>query len=136
MKFSRHRRGVSQAVSRRPLTAEARDRSQASSCEICGGRSGNGRRSSPSIFGFPLSVQFHQYSIRIFLCLMFLPERQIGEAWEPSKKQHSIGNRGALDITVLSLYRLHFRYLGCPLSTSIYQSAIHIFMFKRTLTET
>jgi hypothetical protein len=38
----------------------------------------------------------HRYSIRIFICALLLPG-QTGEAWEPSTKQCSIGNRGALD---------------------------------------
>jgi hypothetical protein len=29
--------------------------------------------------------------------MMLLPEGQTGEAWEPSKKLFSFGNRGALD---------------------------------------
>jgi len=37
-----------QAVSRRPLTAKARVRSQVSPCEICGARSGSGSDVSPS----------------------------------------------------------------------------------------
>lgn len=32
-----------------------------------------------------------------------LPERQMGEAWEPSKKQRSFENREALDRKVLPL---------------------------------
>jgi len=38
-----------QAVSRRPVTAEVRVRSQVSLCEICGERSGSGTGVSPSI---------------------------------------------------------------------------------------
>jgi hypothetical protein len=49
-----------QAVSRRPLTAEARVRSRVSPCGICGGQSGTGTGFSPSTSVFP--CQF--YSIR------------------------------------------------------------------------
>jgi hypothetical protein len=41
-------RAMAQAVSRRPLTAEARVRSRVSPCEICGGQSGTGTGFSPS----------------------------------------------------------------------------------------
>jgi hypothetical protein len=53
---SLHGRAMAQAVSRRPLTAEARFRSRASSCGICGGQIGTGTvfprvlRSSPVNF--------------------------------------------------------------------------------------
>ena len=43
-------------VSRRPLTVEGRFRSQASSCEICGGQSGNGTDFSQSTSGCPLNI--------------------------------------------------------------------------------
>jgi hypothetical protein len=41
-------RAMAQAVSRRPLTAEARVRSRISPCEICGEQSGTGTGFSPS----------------------------------------------------------------------------------------
>jgi hypothetical protein len=41
-------RAMAQAVSRRPLTAETRVRSQVNPCEICGGQSGTGTGFSPS----------------------------------------------------------------------------------------
>jgi hypothetical protein len=41
-------RAMAQAVSRRPLTAEAWVRSQVSPCEICGGQSDTGTGFSPS----------------------------------------------------------------------------------------
>jgi hypothetical protein len=50
-------RAMAQAVSRRPLTAEARVRSLASPCEICGGQSGNWTGFSPSTSVLP--CQFH-----------------------------------------------------------------------------
>jgi hypothetical protein len=41
-------RAMAQAVSHRPLTAEARVRSRVSPCEICGGQSGTGTGFSQS----------------------------------------------------------------------------------------
>jgi hypothetical protein len=48
---------MAQAVSRRPVTAEARVRSRVSPCEICGGQSGTGTGFPPSTSGLP--CQFH-----------------------------------------------------------------------------
>jgi hypothetical protein len=48
---------MAQGVSRRPLTADSRVRSQVSPCGICGGQSGNGTGFSPSTSVFP--CQFH-----------------------------------------------------------------------------
>jgi hypothetical protein len=53
-------RAMAQAVSRRPLTAEARVRSQFSPCGICSGQSGTGTGFSPEYFSFPLSISFHR----------------------------------------------------------------------------
>jgi hypothetical protein len=47
---------MAQAVSRRPLTTEARIRSPVIPCGICGGQSGTG-------IGFPLLILFHRCSI-------------------------------------------------------------------------
>jgi hypothetical protein len=44
---------MAQAVSRRPLTAEARVRSWVGTCGICGGHSGTGTGFSPSTSVFP-----------------------------------------------------------------------------------
>jgi hypothetical protein len=48
---------MAQAVSRRPLTAEARVRSRVCPCGICGKQSGTGTRFPPSTSVFP--CQFH-----------------------------------------------------------------------------
>jgi hypothetical protein len=48
---------MTQAVSRRPPTAEARVRSRVCPCGICGGQSGTGTGFSPSSSVFPR--QFH-----------------------------------------------------------------------------
>jgi hypothetical protein len=50
-------RAMAEAVSRRPLTAEARVRSPVSPSGICGGQSGTGTGFSPSTSVFP--CQFH-----------------------------------------------------------------------------
>jgi hypothetical protein len=56
-------RAMAEAVSRRPVTAEAWLRSRVSPCAICGGQSGTGTVLSPEYFGFPLSISFHRCSI-------------------------------------------------------------------------
>jgi hypothetical protein len=43
---------MAQAVSRRPLTAEARVRPRVSPCGICGGQSGTGTGFSPRVLTF------------------------------------------------------------------------------------
>jgi hypothetical protein len=48
---------MAQTVSRRPVTAEARNRSRISQCGICGGQSGTGIGFYPSTSVFP--CQFH-----------------------------------------------------------------------------
>jgi hypothetical protein len=115
MTSRRHRRAVSQAIGRRLLTAEAPDQSQGSTCAICDGRrKSHCEKGFCEDFGLLLPVPFHHCFIRIFLSLLPLPGRQTVEAWEPPKTQYFIGNRGALDIKVLSIYSLHFGYLRCP----------------------
>jgi hypothetical protein len=47
---------MAQAVSRRPLTAEARFRSRVSIYGICGGQSGTGTGFPPEDFGFLQSI--------------------------------------------------------------------------------
>jgi hypothetical protein len=49
-------RAIAQAVSHRPLTAEARARYQISLCKIYGGQSGNRTGFSPSTSVFPSSI--------------------------------------------------------------------------------
>jgi hypothetical protein len=58
------------------------------------------------VLQFPLSVSFHQWSILTFIYMFLLPQGQMLEAWEPSKKQWSFRNQGQLHIKVLSLSRL------------------------------
>jgi hypothetical protein len=56
-------RAMAQAVSRRPLAAEARVQSWISPWGICGGQSGIGTGFTPEYFGFPPSISFHRCSI-------------------------------------------------------------------------
>jgi hypothetical protein len=56
-------RAMAQAVSRRPLTAEAREWSRVCQCGICGGQSGTRTGFFPEYFGSPLSISFHRCSI-------------------------------------------------------------------------
>jgi hypothetical protein len=49
-------RAMAQAVSRRPLTAEARVRFRFSPCDICGGQSGTGTGFSPSCRFYPVNL--------------------------------------------------------------------------------
>jgi hypothetical protein len=57
---------MAQAVSRRPLTAEARVRARVNPCGICGGQKWHWDRFFSEYFGFPLSVTFHRGSIVIY----------------------------------------------------------------------
>jgi len=52
---------------------------------------------------FPLSVSFHHCSILFFIGMLLLPQGQMDEAWELSKKQSSFRNPEALDSKVLPL---------------------------------
>jgi hypothetical protein len=57
-----HGRAMAQAVSRQPLTTEARIRTRVSPCRICGGGIGTGTDFSPSSLFFVviiLPTQFH-----------------------------------------------------------------------------
>jgi hypothetical protein len=40
-------------------------------------------KSSADYFGFLLSEAFQSFSTLIYIYTLFLPERQMGEAWEP-----------------------------------------------------
>jgi hypothetical protein len=40
----------------------------------------------------------------VFIWMLLLPEGHVGEVWLPSKKQSSLGNRGALDRKIVSFF--------------------------------
>jgi len=46
-------------------------------------------------FGFPLSLAFHQCSIRVFIYTLLLPEKQADKDGEPYEQQWSFENRGS-----------------------------------------
>ena len=71
---------VAQAVSRRPATTEARVRSRTSPSEICDVQ--NGPSTGPSSGTSRLRCQCHPTSAP---CVLFLQEKQTGEAWEHQK---------------------------------------------------
>jgi hypothetical protein len=50
------------------------------------------------------SVSFHQCSIFMRIFMLLVPDGQMAEAWEPSKKQCYFENRGALDRKVLPVF--------------------------------
>ena len=63
---------MAQAISRKPLTAEAQVRSQESPCEICGGESGIGTGIFfPECLLLPLAVSSHQCSMLIIIYIFF-----------------------------------------------------------------
>lgn len=98
-------RAMSQAVSLRRLTTEARVPSQVSLYEICDGQSGIGTGFLRVRRVF-LSAPFHQCCMFIFSYVhVALRERQLSVAWEPSKKLLSFGNVGTLHRKVF-LFRL------------------------------
>ena len=58
---------------------------------------------SSEYFRFLLSPFFHHCFKLIFICMLFLSERKVGEIWEPSEKLRLLGNRVTLDSEILSL---------------------------------
>jgi hypothetical protein len=56
---------MAQAVSCRPLTAEARVRARVNPCGICGGQSGSGE-GFLRVLRFPLQISFHHCSVFIY----------------------------------------------------------------------
>jgi hypothetical protein len=94
---------------RRQLTADARVRSQVSSCETHGGQSGTGMGFFRKLMFF-LSISFHPCSI-LLIYILFLLVGQTGKAWEPSKKQYSFRNTGAQDREEFFTFFLVFKRL-------------------------
>jgi len=75
-------------VSRRPLIAEAKVRSQASPREIYGGKIGNETGFSPSISGFLCRYHSTNAPHSFFYDTLLLTDETMGEAWEHSNKPH------------------------------------------------
>ena len=99
---------VAEAVSRRPLTADAPVRSQVSPRGICGGRSGTVTGPPPCrvlLSAFPLSVFFHQCSLLIFIYTLLLS----GGGWSLGtfKQSNAVWYRGSTGLT--STFSLFFR---------------------------
>jgi hypothetical protein len=63
---------MAQAVSRRPLTAEARIRFWISPCGICGGQSGTGAGFSPSTSVFPCQLPVFHYTEKGVKIIIFI----------------------------------------------------------------
>jgi len=85
------------------VTIQSARYKNASTRGICGGQSCPGT-------GFVRVLPFPQQRYKpVIILLLLLPERKQGEAWEPSKKQLSSGNRTILHEKVLSLFILGFK---------------------------
>jgi hypothetical protein len=91
---------MGQAVSRRPLTVEARVRSQVSPREICGGRSGTGIGFPPEYLAF--SCEYHFANVPYSSTCRSYQQVKKGGNWEPAEKQCSFGKRLELDVEVFS----------------------------------
>ena len=78
---------TAQAVSRRPLAAEAPDRLQASTCEDCGEQSGTETGFPPRISVVP--CQYYSTNAPYWSAsasCSYWTDGQTGKAWEPSQK--------------------------------------------------
>jgi hypothetical protein len=64
----------------------------------------------PVFFCFAMSLSFHQYSTLFSIYMRLLPEGQMGEPWETSRKLCSFENRGTLNIKLLSHGRFWVRF--------------------------
>jgi len=72
--------------------------------EICVGQSGTETGFPPSASVTFLAASFHQCSTSHLHYMLLLPEEEMGEAWDPPKKQYSFGNKRVLNRKVISLY--------------------------------
>jgi hypothetical protein len=76
---------MAQAVSRWPLTAEARVRARVNPCVICGGQSGTGQDFS-EYFGFPC-----KYIIPTLLHIHLSPPREVCDCSDQAAHYHNLG---------------------------------------------
>jgi hypothetical protein len=97
---------MAQAVSRRPLIAEARVRSRASSCTICGEQNGTMTVFSQGNSVFPYQYHSTNAPVLVFISMLHLPEGQTVEVWEPAKQQCAFGNPVSQKVLSLSLQTL------------------------------
>jgi len=98
---------MAQAVSRLPLTTEARLQSQVSPLRFVVGTMALGQVLLPAL-RFPLSASFQQQCSLIFVCIFLLAEGQTGESWKPSTKQCPFLNLRAADKKVFfALFNLY-----------------------------
>ena len=86
---------MSEAVRRRPLTSEVHVESQVSPRKVCCTKNGTRAGFSTNTSVFPLSSCL-QCSILVFIYTFLLPQRQDGEAWEPSKEERSFSKSGII----------------------------------------
>ena len=101
---------MAQAVSRRPLNAEAQFRSQTSSCQVFGGQSGTGTGFSPSSSVFPVSIilpiiltHVHQHVART--------RRTNGPSLAIFQEDNLFRNLGALVRKISSVYVYIYMYV-------------------------
>jgi len=79
---------MTQAISRRLVTPEARIPSHVSPCGVCFGQNSTGKGFPPSRYcDVLLSVSFRQCCILILTYLLLFPEEQTVETSEPSKRK-------------------------------------------------
>ena len=127
---------ISPQVSRWPVTAGARVRSQALPCEVWYVVS----KVAPTQFlprsnsVFPWESSSHQWSTLtlIFIHMLLLPEGQTGEVWKPSKKQCSFVNLRALARDSFFFFAM-FTMLGDNIC--IYLEAENTLRFMREIAE-
>ena len=93
---------MAQAVSRRPLDAEAQFRSQTSSCEVFVGHSGNGTGFSPSTSVSPVSIIPPMLNTHLQLHTS-LTRSTNGRSLGIFQKGNLFRNRGAMDRKELPL---------------------------------
>jgi len=101
-----------QAVSRRPLTAEDRGRSQVSPCEFSGSQSGTGTGFSPSTWVSSCQDPPPMFHIHLQLKGYVSVTRTNGRSLGAFQNTCSFGNRVAIRRRVLSLLEIGFRELN------------------------